>query len=202
MIYNNGLYPIGRFNDKNYVFAGSSYYGDAYFVNLQGDKLQFTHSSLLNSIVISDVDNDNLNELISFDGSGKVYVRDLEGYSEKEIGEFFYDAQHSNCYDCNASISSQIPASLSKIENSGDIDVDVNLLVKIQKFVNNEWKDYLDVINSRYVISAKSSLNLAELFNNKDIIIPETGSYKLNATAIEYSTNKILTTSVSEFSVT
>ena len=202
MLYNNGLYPIGRFNDKNYVFAGSSYYGDAYFVNLQGDKLQFTHSSLLNSIVISDVDNDNLNELISFDGSGKVYVRDLEGYSEKEIGEFFYDAQHSNCYDCNASISSQIPASLSKIENSGDIDVDVNLLVKIQKFVNNEWKDYLDVINSRYVISAKSSLNLAELFNNKDIIIPETGSYKLNATAIEYSTNKILTTSVSEFSVT
>ncbi|MBW2966099.1 S8 family serine peptidase, partial [Candidatus Woesearchaeota archaeon] len=96
LLYNHQFYPIGNFNGKNYIFAGSTYEGTAYFINLDGDQLQIPHSKLVWSAVISDIDGDSLNELISFDWDGKVYVRDLTGESEKEWGEFFYDPQHTN----------------------------------------------------------------------------------------------------------
>ena len=101
VLYNSQFYPIGNFNGKNYIFAGSTYDGEEYFVNLMGEQLKFRNSISTISEVISDIDDDGLNELISVDRNGKIYVRDLNGNSEKEWGEPYYDPQHTGCYDCD-----------------------------------------------------------------------------------------------------
>ena len=66
-----------------------------------GEQLKFRNSISTISEVISDIDDDGLNELISVDRNGKIYVRDLNGNSEKEWGEPYYDPQHTGCYDCD-----------------------------------------------------------------------------------------------------
>ncbi|MBW2966488.1 hypothetical protein KY342_05275, partial [Candidatus Woesearchaeota archaeon] len=73
---------------------------------------------------------DSLNELISFDWDGKVYVRDLTGESEKEWGEFFYDPQHTNLYPKPIICGNQICEQGETIENCPEDCIKPDLIIQ------------------------------------------------------------------------
>lgn len=114
------------------------------------------------------------------------------------------NSQGSGRINLTKSVTAEIPPLIpaySKIENLGDTTADINLLIKIQKFENNEWIDYMEVINDDYLILSKKDLELAELFNNQNVIIPTAGLYRLNITAIDSGYKEIINSSAVEFSV-
>ncbi len=139
---------------------------------------------------------------------GSVYVWELNApynSSTMDWPMFMHDAQHTGCYDCDRNISQSKPiptpsTSLSKIENLGDIGANITLSIKIQKFENNSWLNYKEIVSNNYNILPKSSLNLTKLFNEKNTTLNTTGNYRLNITAFD-SLGQTIASSGKEFKI-
>jgi subtilisin family serine protease len=172
----------GMFNDSGtWIFTGST----EYFFNSGGASSFIAGMSgidLPGGKIISDIDGDGKNEVIGVDWTGNVYVWNTNGQNlEKEWGEIFYDAQHTNCYKCNE-IRPQ-----SKIVNLGSENVSGNVTIKIQKKINNVWQDYSVVYNKHKTIVPQEVVKLDALFNPRGYSINETGEYRVY---VEFSGKK------------
>ena len=111
---------------------------------------------------------------------------------------FQHDPQHTGCYDCDNTIIST-PNLNSIIENIGNQDVNVRVIMKIQKKVGDNWQDYLLIKEDNYLISANGNLNLAEIWNSQLISINEGGNYRAYVKVINTNENSI--EKVDEFNV-
>jgi len=119
-VYNGQMYSIGKisssantdFSDNygygiydendNYLQSG----GTVYFKDRTGkySRYYMNDIGLGDGAVISDIDNNGKNEIISISWDGSIYVWNTEGTGlDKEWNEIFYDSEHSNCYKCSRS---------------------------------------------------------------------------------------------------
>ena len=167
----------------------------------------FESKGKINIAASSDWDFDYTKEKLK--NRGSVYVWELNNpagtFSQNKIEwpMFMHDTQHTGFYDYDKNPPTNetpLPPSLSKIENFGDKTINIILPIKIQKFEDNEWKDYEEIINGNYDILPKKRLYLAGLFNSKSTIISQTGTYRISVTLKDYF-GKIIDTSNKEFIV-
>jgi len=178
--------PIGRIKEnEEFLFVGSDPWDNSeIFINFFNETVTFGHVAPIISTVISDVDGDSLNELISVDFGLNIYVRDLRGDLEKEWGEYYHDSSHSNCYISNNSFLTILPQRpQSKIVNEGDLEVTGILLMKLQKKLSDEWVDEKVVTNQTMLIFPKGliKLDIGEGYgwNLKDIKPSTAGDYRV-----------------------
>ncbi|MEX2017139.1 MAG: hypothetical protein WD876_01565, partial [Candidatus Pacearchaeota archaeon] len=192
-------------------FAGGWYVnglGALYVINYDGTITEgfpkYLDDNIFGNIAsASDLNNDGTNELILGTWRGTAFVYNLHGQTGNDSWpQFQHDAQHTGCYDCDGNTKQDI-SNTSKIENLGKGSVEMVLSIKIQRFESNGnvWQEYYGLANDRYVLLPGESLNLTELFNGKNVEIPQTGIYRVNVTATDFS-GKAIASSAKEFNVT
>ncbi|MBU2504114.1 MAG: S8 family serine peptidase [Nanoarchaeota archaeon] len=73
------------------------------------------------------------------------------------------------------------PLLTSEILSFMEDSFDLSLSIVIQKSYGNSWRDYREIVgNENYSISPKDRLNLAEIFNNKNVVVSEPGIYRIS----------------------
>lgn len=90
---------------------------------------------------------------------------------------FQHDPQHTGCYDCDKEPS--------KIFNPSETTLNVGVVMKLQKKINNAWQDMQTVIDSYYTIPPQGSLDLAQIWNSASITRDTAGYYRVYAVAVD-----------------
>ncbi|MEA3414540.1 MAG: VCBS repeat-containing protein, partial [Nanoarchaeota archaeon] len=156
-------------------------------------------SSSYNSPVIDDIDNDGNLEIlvyvfkfiedVNMPGNyiplNKILVFDLDTiYNPKKMDwpMYMHDVKNTNCYKCdNVSIIPLRPQ--SKVVNNNDFEVTGNLIMKLQKKVNDKWMDEQIVTNTDVIIAPNNliKLDIGEDYgwNLKNVNAKSYGDYRI-----------------------
>ena len=153
------------------------FFSDENFSRQSNDFVKGPVTSLVNSyeILCEDKDGDGYyNWGISMERpagcSGWYLQKDCDD-SNASIGTF--DVNY-NCFD--------FKKPQSKIQNNGTLDLNGFLNIKVQKNVDGSWIDYQSAVaNEPMLVPAAGLIKLDELFNAKNVLVAEPGSYRVYA---------------------
>ena len=120
------------------------------------------------NLVVGNFDSDPYSELVATSQinlqKGFIYAFDFEGLRSETSTEwpmFQHDAQHTGNYDFNnGTFNNSYERTQSKIVNNENISMNGNLLMELQKKLNNNWADEMVVTNQSVVIPANGLIKL------------------------------------------
>ena len=98
--------------------------------------------------------------------------------------QFQHGPQHTGCYDCGPK-----PRLPSIIENTNTSIFNLDLVMKVKKVDNGVWNDYRTVIEKKHGIYGNEHIDLAELWNDENVMINELGDYQVYAAVIDNNRN-------------
>jgi hypothetical protein len=137
--------------------------------------------------VISDLDGDGINEVISIDRLGDIYVWSAGGGGyDDEWNEIFYDSAHTNCFKCeNLDYRPQ-----SKLVNPNTNPVSGKLELRLEKNVSNEWIYEGVVYSEDITLQPSEVLKLDQIWNPLEVSADNAGMYRVYA-EFDYTHDKI-----------
>jgi subtilisin family serine protease len=201
--YNSMFYPIGKVTSSpNTEFSLGYHYGlnkdgdwirgmgsTSYFTDRSDNKFEFymADGELGDGKVISDLDGDGINEVISIDRLGDIYVWSAGGGGyDDEWNEIFYDSAHTNCFKCeNLDYRPQ-----SKLVNPNTNPVSGKLELRLEKNVSNEWIYEGVVYSEDITLQPSEVLKLDQIWNPLEVSADNAGMYRVYA-EFDYTHDKI-----------
>ncbi|MFH2028031.1 MAG: VCBS repeat-containing protein, partial [Nanoarchaeota archaeon] len=135
------------------------------------------------SVAVGDIDYDGDIEIAVVNMPGSPFlaasVFDLDksfDVNSLEWPMFQHNLQHTGNYDMGMTSKPQ-----SKIVNTGKIDLEGNLIIKLQEKSGDDWQDVSIVINQPEIIKSGETLKLDQLWNPNDVKTSVVGKYRVYA---------------------